>query len=47
MTGSRKFALEYMTRNDLTALTRDAADRSGIQFITEADVKEVEEILNS
>ncbi len=47
MTGSRKFALEYVSRDDIVALTRDAADRSGIQFITEADKYEVEEILDS
>ena len=44
MTGSRKFALEYMTRKDLAALTVDAAERSGIQFVMDVDKEEVEEI---
>ncbi|MFC2130129.1 FMN-binding glutamate synthase family protein [Bacteroidota bacterium] len=46
MTGSRKFSLEYMTRNDLAALTRDAADRSGIQFVMDVDKDEVEEMFS-
>ncbi len=44
MTGSRKFALKYMTRNDLAALTREAADRTGIQFIMDVDKEEVENL---
>jgi len=47
MTGNRKFALEYITREDIAALTREAAERSGIAFITEADKEAAEEILNS
>jgi len=45
MAGSRKFSLEYMTRDDLVALTRDAANISGIQYVMEADKAEVEEML--
>jgi glutamate synthase domain-containing protein 2 len=45
MAGSRKFALEYISRNDLAALTNEAADISGIQFIMDVDKKEVEKIL--
>jgi len=45
MAGSRKFALEYISRNDLAALTHEAADISGIQFIMDVDKKEVEKIL--
>ena len=45
MCGSRKFALEYLSRNDIAALTREASERSGIQFITETDKKEADEIL--
>jgi len=44
MTGSRKFALKYMTRNDLAALTKEAADRTGIQFIMDVDKEEVENL---
>jgi len=37
MAGTRKFALEYVSRDDICALTRDAADISGISFVTEVD----------
>jgi len=47
MAGSRKFALEYITRDDITALTEEAARISGIQYVADIDRKEVEEILNS
>jgi hypothetical protein len=47
MCGSRKFTLEHISRNDLAALTREAAEVSGIQYITEVGKDEVEEILNS
>jgi len=46
MAGSRKFALEHMSRNDLAALTREAADVSNIQFIMDVDKKEALNILN-
>jgi hypothetical protein len=45
MAGARKFALKYITRDDLMALTRDAADVSGIPYVMEADAEEVEKIL--
>jgi len=45
MAGSRKFTLEHISRNDLAALTREAAEVSGIPFITEVDHREVEAIL--
>jgi hypothetical protein len=47
MAGTRKFAPEYITRNDLVALTREAADISGIHYVLDADREEVEEILKS
>lgn len=47
MAGSRKFALEYITRDDIVALTRDAAEMSGISYVMDADKEEVEKILNS
>jgi glutamate synthase domain-containing protein 2 len=46
MCGSRKFALEYITRDDLAALTREAAEISGITYVTEVDREEVETILD-
>jgi glutamate synthase domain-containing protein 2 len=45
MAGERKFALRYIDRNDITALTREAADVSGIPYIMEADMEEAEKIL--
>jgi len=47
MCGSRKFALEYITRNDIASLTPEAARISGIDYVTEADKEKVEQILNS
>ncbi len=45
MAGSRKFALEYLSRNDLAALTREAAEISNIQYIMDIDKSEVDNIL--
>jgi glutamate synthase domain-containing protein 2 len=47
MAGNRKFALEYITRDDIAALTQDAANISGIPYVTDVDKEEVEKILNS
>ena len=45
MAGARKFALEHIDRDDLVALTREAADVSGIPYVMEHDLEEVEKIL--
>ena len=45
MAGERKFALQYIERNDLVALTRDAADVSGIPYVMESDKEEIDKIL--
>ncbi len=45
MCGSRKFALEYISRDDLAALSREASEISGISYVTDVDKAEVEEIL--
>ncbi len=45
MAGARKFALQYIDRDDLVALTRDAAEVSGIAYVMESDAEEVEKIL--
>jgi glutamate synthase domain-containing protein 2 len=45
MAGARKFALQYIDRNDLVALTREAGDISGITYVMESDAEEVEKIL--
>lgn len=47
MAGSRKFKLEFITRDDIAALTKDAAERSGITYIMDVDKREAEDILNS
>lgn len=46
MCGSRKFALEYISRDDIAALTREAAEISGIKYILEVDAEEAEKILD-
>jgi glutamate synthase domain-containing protein 2 len=46
MAGSRKFSLEHISRDDIAALTREAAEISGIDYITEVDKTEAEEILS-
>lgn len=45
MCGSRKFTLEYMTRDDLTSLTKECAEISGIKYIMDLDAEEVSQIL--
>jgi glutamate synthase domain-containing protein 2 len=47
MCGARKFDLSYISRDDLAALTREAADISGIPYIQDVDQMEVEAILNA
>ncbi|MFC2096763.1 FMN-binding glutamate synthase family protein [Bacteroidota bacterium] len=46
MCGSRKFSLDYITRDDIGALTQDAANISGIQCLMDLDKEEVEKILH-
>jgi glutamate synthase domain-containing protein 2 len=46
MCGTRKFALEYIERADICALTRPASDVSGIPFVTELDAAEAEAVLD-
>lgn len=45
MCGSRKFALEHLTRDDICSLTRAAEDISGIPFVMDLDREEAEKIL--
>lgn len=47
MCGSRKFTLEYIRRDDIAALTKEAAEISGISYVMDVDKKEVEQILGS
>ena len=45
MAGARKFALKHIDRNDICALTREAAEMSGIAYVMDADREEVDRIL--
>jgi glutamate synthase domain-containing protein 2 len=45
MCGSRKFALEFISRDDIASLTPEASSISGITYITDVDREEVEKIL--
>ena len=45
MCGARKFAVNLITRDDIVALTPEAARISGINYVTDADKEEVEKIL--
>ncbi len=45
MCGARKFSLEYITRDDIAALTEESARVSGIKHVLDMDVEESKEIL--
>jgi glutamate synthase domain-containing protein 2 len=45
MAGARKFALKHIDRDDLVALTREAAETSGIPYVMESDQEEIDKIL--
>jgi glutamate synthase domain-containing protein 2 len=45
MAGARKFALTYVSRDDLCSLTREASEMSGIPYVMDVDKQEVETIL--
>ena len=46
MCGARKFAVDRITRDDIVALTPEAARISGIKYVMDADKEEVEKILS-
>jgi glutamate synthase domain-containing protein 2 len=46
MAGSRKFTVDLISRNDISALTHEAAAISGIQYVMDVDKNEVKAILN-
>ena len=46
MAGCRKFTVEYISRDDIVSLTRDASERSGIPFVMDADREAAADILN-
>ncbi|NLO88810.1 MAG: FMN-binding glutamate synthase family protein [Clostridia bacterium] len=45
MCGARKCSLDHITRDDIAALTREAAEVSGVKYIMELDKEEAEKIL--
>jgi glutamate synthase domain-containing protein 2 len=45
MAGARKFAIQYIDRNDLVSLTKEASDVTGIPYVMESDMEEAERIL--
>jgi glutamate synthase domain-containing protein 2 len=47
MAGNRKFGLDYVTRDDIASLTKEASDISGIPHIMDVDKGLAKEILNS
>jgi hypothetical protein len=46
MAGCRKFSLEYLSRDDIAALTPDAADITGLRYVMDVDEGRAEEILD-
>jgi len=47
MTGNRKFTLDRITRDDIGAITREAAEISGIPYVMDVDKEEAQKILDS
>ncbi|MFC1618930.1 FMN-binding glutamate synthase family protein [Candidatus Neomarinimicrobiota bacterium] len=47
MAGCRKFSPEYISRDDLAALTHEAADISGIPYVMDVDKDEIDKILGT
>jgi hypothetical protein len=45
MAGARKFALKYITRDDIATLTPEASRISGITYIMDVDKKEADAML--
>jgi glutamate synthase domain-containing protein 2 len=46
MAGARKFALQYISRDDMMSLTQEAAQVSGIPYIMDIDAEAVDKILS-
>jgi glutamate synthase domain-containing protein 2 len=46
MAGARKFALRHLSRDDLIALTKEAAEITGIPYVMDADRQKAEDILS-
>jgi glutamate synthase domain-containing protein 2 len=46
MCGSRKFSLDFVSRNDIASLTTEASNISGIPYIMDCDLEEAEKLLS-
>jgi hypothetical protein len=46
MAGTRKFSLDHITRNDITALTEEASKVSGIRYVMDVDREMIDDILD-
>jgi hypothetical protein len=46
MAGARKFAVKHITRDDIAALTPEAAHVSGLQMVSDIDREESERVLS-
>jgi hypothetical protein len=47
MAGSRKFSLDFLSREDLASLTRDAAEVTGLPHVMDVDSEVIDEILDA
>jgi len=45
MAGERKFALKYVSRDDLVSLTQEAAEVTGIPYVMDSDKEAIDKIL--
>jgi len=45
MAGERKFALSYLTRDDIVSLTQECAQVTGIPYVMDIDKQIVDKIL--
>jgi len=45
LAGCRKFSVSYISRDDIAALTREAAEISGIPYVMDVDRERVDQIL--
>ena len=45
MCGARKFGLEFITRDDIFALTKEAAEITGIKYVMDHDAQEAARII--
>jgi glutamate synthase domain-containing protein 2 len=45
MAGARKFNLDVIERDDVSCLTRESAEITGLKYVTDVDAEEVEQIL--